>query len=91
MVAGAFAAAITLFLAGYGFLYYRGLGALTRNSQYIAGSVPYILNYSRASDDDLRRYHWTPSIVRELSRKLEQYQLGPFADRPARDSARGVD
>jgi len=74
--------AVTLvFLTGYSYLYYRGFGALTRHSEYVAFGVPYVLNYERAADDELRMYHPTPSIVRELSRKLDQYHLGPFANR----------
>jgi len=81
VVMGVSAAAIILFLSGYGFLYYRAFGALTRNSALIASSVPDIMNYSGVSDEQLRRYHWTPSTVRELSRKLDYYHLGPFKNR----------
>jgi hypothetical protein len=75
------AAAAFLFLAGYSYLYYRGVGALSRRSEYVAVGVPWIMNYSQAPDDELRRYHPNPSIVRELSGKLDQYRLGPFASR----------
>ena len=75
------AGAAILFLAGYCYLYYRGVGALSRHSEYVAFGVPWILNYSQAPDDELRRYHPNPATVRELSRKLEQYHLGPFAGR----------
>jgi hypothetical protein len=75
------AAAVIIFLTGYFYLYYRGFGALTRHSEYVAVGVPWILNYNDAPDDELRRYHPDPSIVRELSRKLDQYHLGPFASR----------
>jgi len=75
------AGASVLFLTGYCYLYYRGVGALTRHSEYVAVGVPWIMDYSHAPDDELRRYHPNPSIVRELSRKLEKYSLGPFARR----------
>jgi len=75
------AGASVLFLTGYCYLYYRGVGALTRHSEYVAVGVPWIMDYDHAPDDELRRYHPNPSIVRELSRKLEKYSLGPFAGR----------
>jgi hypothetical protein len=75
------AAASILFLTGYCYLYYRGVGALHRHSEYVAVGIPWIMDYNRAPDDELRRYHPNPSTVRELSRKLDQYRLGPFASR----------
>jgi hypothetical protein len=72
-------AAIILFLTGYWFLYYRGFGALTRFSESVASGVPHIMNYERATDDELRLYHPMPSTVRHLAGKLDQYHLGPFA------------
>jgi len=79
VIATASVAMIITCLTGYLYLYYRGFGALARHSEYVAAGLPYIMNYERASDDELRMYHPTPSIVRELSRKLDQYHLGPFA------------
>jgi hypothetical protein len=81
VVVAASAAVIIAFMGGYWFLYYRGVGALKRHSEYVAAGVRHIMDYSHASDDDLRMYHPTPSTVRELSRKLDQYHLGPFASR----------
>jgi len=79
VVTAASSAAIIIFLTGYLYLYYRGFGALTRHSEYVAAGLSHIMNYERASDEELRMYHPTPSVVRELSRKLDQYHLGPFA------------
>jgi hypothetical protein len=87
VIAAAVFGAIMLFMTGYWYLYYRGFGALTRHSEAVAAGLPYVLNYERATDKELGIYHPTPSTVRALSRKLDQYHLGPFAK--TRQSAGG--
>jgi hypothetical protein len=78
------AALILILVCGYSYLYYKGLRWIqVRNAIFVQG-LPYVLDYDRAPDDQLRVFHPLPSTVRELSRKLEHYQLGPFAGRPPR-------
>jgi hypothetical protein len=79
VVATVVGAAIILFMTGYWSLYYRSFGALTRHSEAVGAGLPSVLNYDHASDNDLAMYHPLPSTVRALSRKLDQYHLGPFA------------
>jgi hypothetical protein len=74
--------AIMLFMTGYWSLYYRGFGALTRHSEAVAAGLQYIMNYESAPDHELAKYHPIPSTVRAVSRKLDQYRLGPFAKGP---------
>jgi hypothetical protein len=82
------AGAIIIFMTGYAMLYYRGLGALQRHSEFVASGLPYIMNYDSTPDEKLQMYHPTGSTVRELSRKLDHYHLGPFAD-SANEPGRG--
>ena len=76
----AVAAIVVVFLAGYSYLYYRGLGYIRFQSQLCTAGLPYILDYDKAPDEKLRPLHPYPPTVRALSRKLDQYHLGPFAN-----------
>jgi hypothetical protein len=75
----ALTAAIIIFIGGYSYLYYRGFRYIRLHSQVLAAGLPYLLQYDTAPDDKLRIFHPNPATVRELSRKLERYHLGPFA------------
>ena len=78
-IAGVLTAALILFAGGYCYLYYRGFRYIRLRSQILAAGLPYLMHYETASDDELRIFHPNPQTVRELSRKLELYHLGPFA------------
>jgi len=78
-IATALTAALILFGLGYSYLYYRGFKYIRLRSQVLAGGLPALMHYKAASDDELRIFHPNPQTVRDLSRKLERYHLGPFA------------
>jgi hypothetical protein len=75
----AIASVIIVFLGGYGYLYYRGFRYIRSHSQLCADGLPYVLQYDIAPDEALRLLHPYPGTVKALSRKLDQYRLGPFA------------
>jgi hypothetical protein len=81
---GALAVIIVLFLAGYSYLYYRGLKYIRLQSERCAAGLPYVLDYDKAPDAMLRLLHPYPATVRALSRQLDQYHLGPFASDSAK-------
>jgi hypothetical protein len=76
----ALAAIVIVFLAGYSYLYYRGLRYIRLQSQLCATGLPYVRDYDNAPDEGLRPLHPYPGTVRALSRKLDHYHLGPFAN-----------
>ena len=80
----AVALVVVLFLAGYSYLYYRGLKYIRLQSWRCAAGLPYVLDYDKAPDAMLRLLHPYPTTVRNLARQLDQYHLGPFASDSAR-------
>jgi hypothetical protein len=72
-------ASIILFIGGYSYLYYRGFLYIRLRSHILADGLPYLMHYETAPDDKLQIFHPNPATVRGMSRKLERYQLGPFA------------
>jgi hypothetical protein len=78
-IAWALAGAIIVFAGGYSYLYYRGFRYIRLRSQALSDGLPYLMHYDTAPDDKLRIFHPSPATVRNLSRELERYHLGPFA------------
>jgi hypothetical protein len=80
---------IVISMASYAYLYYKGLQLIRMRNAIFIQVLPYVLNYEQAPDYQLQVFHPYAQAVRGLSRRLEQYQLGPFAAR--RTERPGID
>ena len=79
------ATVIVLFLLGYGISYYKAMARLRSVNQALRAGVHAVLHYRTATDADLKGLHPMPHTVREMSKRLENNHIGPFANVPANE------
>jgi len=68
-------------IAGYAVRYWQGYERMVERAQALEAASQFVLDYKTAPDEVLLPLHPFPATVREQAEALDQFSLGPFAQR----------